>query len=119
MQGACFDWCLWRFSLAQGTPVTAWWTLAKIETPLALAALTQASASCINGTILNDVRVNLSQAAAGEVFSHFNFAPTSVLRPSKSCQQQSLLTDAASMEDRKAIGDAGPQTGTTAARSNT
>lgn len=111
MQGACFDRCLQRFSLAQGTPVTAWWTAAKIETPLALAALTQASASCTNCTFLNNVRVNLSQAAAGEVFGHFNFAPTSVFGPSKSCQQQWLLTDVASMEEREAIGNAGPQTG--------
>lgn len=88
MQGACFDQCLQQFPFAQGTPLTAWWTLAKIETPWALAALTQASVSCINCTFLNDVRVNLSQAAAGEVCRHFNFAPTSVLGPSKSCQQR-------------------------------
>lgn len=61
------------------------------------------------------VWVNWSQTAAGEVFSHFNFAPTPVLGPLKSCQQQWLLTDAASMEEEKAIGNAGPHTGVTAA----
>ena len=63
-----------------GHPVTPWWTLAKGG--MASAALAPASGSCINCTFLNDVRVNRSQAAAGEVFSHFNFAPTPVLGPS-------------------------------------
>lgn len=77
---------------------------------MALAALTPAS--CVNCTFLNDVRVNRHQTAAGEVFSHFNFAPTPVLGPSESCQQQQLLTDAPSVEDGKALGSAGPQRGT-------
>lgn len=77
---------------------------------MALAALMPAS--CVNCTFLNDVRVSRYQAAAGEVFSHFNFAPTPVLGPSESHQQQRLLTDVPSVEDRKALGNAGPQTGT-------
>lgn len=86
--------------------------LAKIETPLDLATQERGSGSCTKYTPLNNVRVNQSQA--GEVSSHFNFAPTSVLGPAKSRLQPWSLTDAASVGDRKAIGNSGPQTGTTA-----
>lgn len=85
-----------------------------MEAPLDLVAQEQGSGSCTKHTSLNNVRADRSQAAAAEVSVRFSFALTSVLGPAKSCQQQWLLTDAASMGDRKAIGNSGPQTGTTA-----
>lgn len=89
-------------------------TLAKMEAPLDLAAQEQGSGSRINHTSLNNVRTDQSQAAAAEVSIRFSFVLTSVLGPAKSCQQQWLFTDAASGGDRKAIGNSGPQIGTTA-----
>lgn len=109
MQGACFDWCLQRFSAAEGTSASARWPPANLGTPSALAALSAAAASCMNCTFLNDVRISLSQEAAGKVFSHFSFIPTSVAGPSGSCSQQCLLTDVALMQDGREIGNAGPR----------
>lgn len=99
--GSLFWWMPAAIFACLGHPVTPWWTLAKIG--MASAALAPASGSCINCTFLNDVRVIRSQAA-GEVFSHFNFAPTPVLGPSSLVSsKRSLMRQAWKMERHLAV----------------